>query len=168
MKYLTIIRHAKSSWDDMSLADHDRPLNKRGQRDAPRMVEALEDWFTGHQNIPRPDCLLSSTALRAMTTAGFFAEVFGKDSELQLNSALYHASSATLLTSCSQIEEHCSHALIFGHNPGMHEFAGRLKGGWHEHFPTCALSMMELGIEHWGNIEEGCAEELLFLYPKAL
>ena len=125
---LVLTRHAKSDWGDPGLRDHDRPLNERGLRDAPRMDTRLAE--TGF----RPDALLSSTALRARTTAEAFAAAL--ESTVTLVPDLYGAPPSTLLTTASG--SGALRVMLVAHNPGMAELVDTLSGGRIGEMPTCA------------------------------
>ncbi len=164
MKLLTIVRHAKSSWGDPALGDHDRPLNERGQRVAPLMGEILAD------RIGRPDVVVSSTALRARTTAGIVAAKLGyADHDIIEERQVYHASPTELLKVLRELDESHGSAIIFGHVPGVHELTRTLcRDTEIPHFPTCAASLIELDIDYWGEIDAACGRLVEFLVPKQL
>lgn len=164
MKNLLLIRHAKSSWDFPGRSDHDRPLNDRGEGDAPRMAAALA------QRGVRPDTIVSSTALRARTTAGMIAEGLGfPDSRIREEKDLYLASPRTILRIVQQLDESCETALLFGHNPGMHDAVEMIAGGASvDRFPTLAVARIELDVEHWGTVDQGDGLLLELLSPKLL
>jgi phosphohistidine phosphatase len=166
MKRLTIIRHAKSDWTDSNLSDHDRPLNARGLGAAPAIGEALA--AKGFQ----PDLILSSTAERAKTTAGFVAEKLGYPREkiVELHD-LYHASRGDLerITAAIDDEAEIGHAMIFAHNPGLEDYLDHLLGRYAERrFVTCAVADLELDIEFWGQVGVGCGTLSSFLSPADL
>ena len=164
MKKLAIVRHAKSSWGDASLDDHDRPLNHRGLRVAPLMGDQLA------ARIGRPDIILSSTALRARTTAGIIAgKLDFADADITDEGQIYLATSTRLLQVLRDIDESHASAMIFGHVPGVHELTNALcrKASIH-HFPTCAAALVELDIEHWGEIDPATGSLVDFLVPKEL
>lgn len=164
MKYLTVVRHAKSSWGDASLDDHDRSLNARGQRVAPLMGEILAARSS------RPDIVLSSTAKRARTTAGIIATALGyDDGEIVDEGQIYLASTPRLLQVLRDIDESHQSAMIFGHVPGVHDLSNALcRDAGIGHFPTCAIAMIQLDIEHWGEIDAGCGTLVDFLVPKEI
>lgn len=164
MKELTLIRHAKSSWSENALSDHDRPLNPRGERDAPKMGALLaERGFA-------PAAILSSTALRARTTAEIIARQIGRDpGEIVLVPEIYEASVSQLMTVVRNLDESLPSAVLFGHNPGFEDFANRLlPGSPVAHMPTCAVARLRLKIQFWGEVSESCGELIEFLYPKML
>jgi len=139
MTTLVLVRHAKSDWGEPGLDDHDRPLNDRGLRDAPVLAARLA--ATGL----RLDAVLSSTALRARTTAGFFGAAFGLEPEL--DPGLYGAPAATLLRAAS--ERGVSAVMIVAHDPGMTALAERLSDGRIGHMPTCAVATFTWSSDDW-------------------
>jgi phosphohistidine phosphatase len=136
---LALVRHAKSDWGDPSLDDHDRPLNDRGLGDAPRMARLLA--VRGF----RPDVILASTAVRAATTAEFFAEALGVD--VTLDSALYGAPAGDLLNAASATG--AARVVVVAHDPGMSVLAGRLSDGGIAHMPTCAVATFTWHHDDW-------------------
>lgn len=139
MTALVLVRHAKSDWGSPSLADHDRPLNARGMRDAPALAARLAG--TGL----RLDALLTSTALRARTTAGFFGAALGLEPEPDED--LYGAPAATLLRSAAA--RGVTAVMIVAHDPGMTVLAERLSGGGIGHMPTCAVATFRWDTPDW-------------------
>lgn len=164
MKSLAVVRHAKSSWGDLSLDDHDRPLNGRGRRVAPQMGELVA------ARLGKPDVILSSTALRARTTAGLFAEQLAyPDAEIVEEGQIYLASLSRLLQVLRQIDESHGSAMIFGHVPGVQDLSNALcRDADIGHFPTCAVSVIELEIDYWGEIDVETGRLRDFLVPKEL
>lgn len=164
MKRLLAIRHAKSDWGDPALSDHDRPLNDRGLRDAPIMAEHLKSLAV------QPDVILSSSANRAITTAKMLASHLGfDDSKIIQSEDWYLASSAQLLKAVQSVDESANTVMIFGHNPGMHDFSTRmLQSGSINQFPTLAVADLQLDVEYWGNVELGSAQLFGHYYPKGL
>ena len=164
MKQLLLIRHGKSSWDHPGLSDHDRPLNDRGRRDAPRMAAALK------QKGVKPDLILSSTAARAATTAQAIASGLDfHESDIEYDSDIYLASTSTLLRVIQSLDESLNTVLMFGHNPGMHETVDRLaRDGSVDHFPTLAVGRLELTVDYWGEVEWGSGLLLECLIPREL
>lgn len=145
MKTLLILRHAKSSWADADLSDHDRPLNARGQRDAPRIGQLLAELGL------RPNLVLSSTALRARKTASAVIEASGWDIGLRLVGELYHASPDEHAEVLWQQDDSHDCLLIVAHNPGVEELTATLTGE-HETFTTAALAQVELPIGRWSEL----------------
>jgi phosphohistidine phosphatase len=174
MKYLTIIRHAKSSWDQPSLADHDRALNERGQRAAPAVANFLHKAYLGGGEsqalLPKPDRLISSTALRALGTAQIMREVLGLPTEsLLLESRLYLAEPAQILEVVRGFNETWKHAFLVAHNPGLHEFAERLLAREHiAKMPTCTAVILALPTTYWGLVDWSAAQLVGYVTPKSL
>jgi phosphohistidine phosphatase len=140
---LALVRHAKSDWGDPSLDDHDRPLNDRGMRDAPRMARRLAE--TGL----RPDVILSSTALRARTTAEAFAAELRI--AVSLEPELYGAPAGSLLAVAAATG--AASVMVVAHDPGMSVLAGRLSDGRIEHMPTCAVATFAWDEDDWDVID---------------
>ncbi|QKJ18892.1 SixA phosphatase family protein [Microbacterium hominis] len=136
---LVLVRHAKSDWGDRLLDDHDRPLNPRGERDAPRMAQLLAD--TGF----RPDAILSSTAVRARTTAAAFGEALGV--AVDLDPDLYGAPASALLAAAAG--SGATAVVVVAHDPGMSVLAGRLSGDEIAHMPTCAVATFTWDSDDW-------------------
>ena len=142
MKTILILRHAKSSWKHPELSDFQRPLNKRGKRDAPRMGRLLRE-----EGIV-PDLILSSTAERALKTADLAADACGIEEAVIAVDAFYHAGPGTYYRVISQTSDVYSKVMVVGHNPGAEDFFEELVGFW-ERLPTAALAQVELPINHW-------------------
>jgi phosphohistidine phosphatase len=145
MKLLSILRHAKSSWGDSSLDDHDRPLNKRGVRDAPRMGELIRN-----QDLV-PDTILSSTACRARETALAVAVATGFPDEVCFRRSLYGAAPDAYLDALRELPDDVDHAMVVGHNPGLEELVALVVGTPHT-MPTAALAVVELPIDRWRDL----------------
>ncbi|WP_349365419.1 MAG: histidine phosphatase family protein [Nitratireductor rhodophyticola] len=169
MKELLLLRHAKSSWDDPSLADVERPLAPRGRRAAPRMGRELarRGWL--------PDRVLVSPARRAQQTWRFVAAEIGR-MELAPGSGegLYMAAPEQLLAALQKIPEKAARVLLVGHNPGMEDFASRLAGDgseedalerMREKFPTAAVARFAFD-GRWDALSFGQARLLDFLKPR--
>lgn len=162
MKTLLILRHAKSSWKDAALADHDRPLNKRGKQDAPRMGK-----FLRAQNLV-PDRIISSTAKRARKTATAVAKACRYESKVELTSEFYHAGPGAYLAVLQNVQDDDQRVMVVGHNPGMEALVAHLTGSM-ETMPTAALAHVALPIKQWTELNYETQGELLDLWrPKAL
>ena len=156
MKTVLLMRHAKSSWDDSSLSDHERPLNKRGKRDAPKMGELLSDVDLV------PDGIMSSTAKRAKMTVKGFLEVCPFESEPIFTRQLYHADVDDYLALIRQLDEAVETILLVGHNPGIEYFLEEVCGE-NEHMPTAAIAHILFDIESWSKVSldiEGMLENV--------
>lgn len=164
MKQLLLIRHGKSDWDHPALSDHDRPLNDRGLRDAPRMAAALKERGV------QPDLIVSSTAERALTTARLIAGEMGYPVESILEvPGLYLAPPGVILRAVQQLDESAGTVMIFGHNPGMHEAVHAFAGGEEvADFPTLAVARLEITTEHWGAVEWDSALLRELVIPREL
>ncbi|MBX2897769.1 MAG: histidine phosphatase family protein [Cyclobacteriaceae bacterium] len=165
MKKLYIIRHAKSSWDNPELADFDRPLNKRGQKDAPRMGKRLKEKRI------TPDIMLSSPAERALATCNAIAKVLAFDhSKIKTDRKLYHASEDEILNIIRNLKDSPRDSeevvLLFGHNPGLTEFANLLLNKTIDNIPTCGVVGAELPVKRWQDVSFGCGNMLFFDFPK--
>jgi phosphohistidine phosphatase len=159
MKTLLLLRHAKSSRDDISLRDIDRPLEDRGRRDAPRMGELLKERG------PLPDMVISSPAVRARETAELFTAAAGLNFGLRFDEKIYDATSADLLKVIRHIPDKSSCAMLVGHNPGFEDLVSRLTGS-HKNMPTAALACIEFKIKSWDDVEDGQGNLLWLLTPK--
>lgn len=161
MKKLLLIRHAKSSWNDVSQKDFDRPLNDRGHRDAPRMAKRLLK-----ENISI-DRFVSSPALRALTTAGYFAELYDtKKKKVVQEPSLYLAGPEVFFNIISRLDDGDKTVAIFSHNPGITEFVNRLGVARVDDMPTCAIFGVEADIKSWKDFEQAGKKFWLFDYPK--
>lgn len=162
MKTLLLMRHAKSSWSDSELADHDRPLNRRGERDAPRMGR----WLA--QQGLLPDVVVSSTALRAVETARAVRESLPDAGEFVENPELYHADVAAWTRVIRQIPPGVQSVLAVGHNPGLEELLETLHDGW-ERMPTAAIAWFDLPLDDWAQFNPARSAALRAVWrPKEL
>ncbi len=165
MKTLIVVRHAKSSWDRPELDDFHRPLNERGQRDAPRMAKRLKERdFTINR-------MLTSGAVRAKTTCVAFAEVLNfPGNQIEVLPELYHASSEDLLATIKRLKDHAVEhevALLFGHNPGLTEFVNSLVDEDIDNIPTTGIVCCRLDIDRWKDIAWSCGQLEFFDTPKS-
>ena len=146
MKSVLILRHAKSSWKDPDLTDHDRPLNKRGKGDAPRMGRLLKREHL------LPDTIISSSAIRARATAEAVAKTSGYKGEIISNPSLYAAGPHTYIDTLHDISDDYARVLIIGHNPGLEELVEILTGESHV-MSTCSLAHVKLDVQNWLEID---------------
>jgi phosphohistidine phosphatase len=161
MKTLTLVRHAKSSWKDTSLADRDRPLNKRGKRDAPEMGRRITAAGI------RPSLIISSPAVRAWTTAKVIADEIGYPREfLQRDRALYLASVNGILDVIVAQDVGFNHLMLVGHNPGFTDFANYLVPGLTNNIPTAGVVSVELDTDDWSLYDKPGVDLLLYDFPK--
>ncbi|PRB04249.1 histidine phosphatase family protein [Microbacterium sp. MYb64] len=157
MKTLLLARHAKSDWGSADLRDHDRPLNARGRRDAPMMARRLRDEDVRLQRI------LSSTAIRARSTADEYAAAFGL--AVVAEPALYAASARAILGIASALPDDVEVAMLVGHNPGMADAVAELTGSFVE-FPTCAVAECAVDVASWSELIEGSGTLLRLRTPR--
>jgi phosphohistidine phosphatase len=161
MKTLTLVRHAKSSWKDSSLSDRDRPLNKRGKRDAPEMGRRITDAGI------RPSLIVSSPAVRAWTTAKVIANQIGYPREfLQRDSALYLASVNDILDIVVSQDAGFNNLMLVGHNPGFTDFANYLVPGLTNNIPTAGVVCVELDTDDWSLYDKPDVNLVLYDFPK--
>jgi phosphohistidine phosphatase len=161
MKTLTLVRHAKSSWKDNSLADRDRPLNKRGKRDAPEMGRRIAAAGV------RPSLIVSSPAVRAWTTAKIIANEIGYPREfLQRDSTLYLASVNGILDVIVSQDAGFNNLMLVGHNPGFTDFANYLVPGLTNNMPTAGVVSVELDTDDWSLYDKPDVTLLLYDFPK--
>ncbi len=162
MKTLLLLRHAKSSWKESHLTDHDRPLNKRGQSDAPRIGKLIVQ-----ENI-QPGLIVSSTALRARSTAEAVADFCCHPEAINEVRDLYLAPPMTYIETAQCFPNHLDRVMMVGHNPGISQLLYRLTG-CDEDFPTAALAQIEIPVEDWGDFCETTRGELIaFWRPREL
>ena len=161
MKTLTIVRHAKSSWKDTSLRDRERPLNKRGKRDAPEMGRRIDEHGI------RPSLILSSPAKRAWTTAKVVAEAIDYPREfLQKEEALYLAGVNRILDLLVAQDDRFNSIMLFGHNPGFTDFANFLVPGLTNNLPTAGVVSVEFDRDDWNLYEQPETKLLVHDWPK--
>lgn len=161
MKYLYLIRHAKSSWKDDSLKDHQRPLNQRGLRDAPFMGNLLKE--KGIQ----PDILVSSYAVRALRTAKIIAEELGyPKKKIEVIKDAYLASFPILMDIVSKLDDKHKVAFLFGHNPDFTTFANTFSDEYIPNVPTCGIVEIKFDIKKWKNINLENGKVMSFEFPK--
>jgi phosphohistidine phosphatase len=168
MRRLWMLRHAKSSWDDPGLADHDRPLADRGRRAAEAMAGYLE-----REEI-RPGLVVCSSARRARETLAAVLPSLGAELTIRVDPALYTFSGSQLLETVLELPDDHAEVLLVGHNPAMEDLVATLAGGGdrlaslQEKFPTAALAGLDLAIENWGDAARGSALLTTFVTPREL
>ena len=161
LRRLTLLRHAKSSWQESGTSDHDRPLNQRGERDAPVMGRRLLARGA------RPSLILTSTALRARHTAQIIARELGYPGEfLQREPELYLATPEQIMAVLARQADSFRNIIVCGHNPGLTELANRLTDSDIDNIPTCGMVEIELTLASWADIATATGDLQLFDYPK--
>ena len=157
MKTLLVLRHAKSSWNGAAPDDHERPLNERGLRDAPRVGELVREYGL------IPDVVISSDAVRARLTAEAVVEAARYVGEILLDQHLYMASPAEILGLLRTVREKAETVMIVGHNPGLEELVARLTGE-RQDLPTAALAQIALPIDQWRDLKLSTRGTLMGLW----
>lgn len=153
-KCLLVMRHAKSSWAEENTSDHDRKLNKRGKRTAPRVGE----WLVEQQLLPQ--LVFCSTAKRASETAKLLTPSFQHEFSIDYIPELYLAPASTYIELASTRGDEAACVLMIGHNPGIESLAGYLVGS-SVAFPTAALLIAEFDIDRWNQLSlDQCREQL--------
>lgn len=162
MKTIFLVRHAKSSWESPALEDFDRPLNRRGKQDAPKMGGRLKD-----KNI-MPDLLISSPAKRTLKTARKMAKAMGyPKKKISFIDSLYHASSREFFLVIQGISSSVDTLMVVGHNPGLTDFANAICERGIDNIVTAGIYAVQLSVDDWKEIKNGSKGRLLFYeYPK--
>jgi len=160
MKNLLLVRHAKSSWKDSALSDFDRPLNKRGKRDAPFMGKLLK------KNGIKPELVIASPALRALETAEIICrEMDFPKEKLIYNKKLYAAGDDEILAVINLVNDSTDTLMIFSHNPGLTDLANMLSDKYIDNIPTAGV----VGLScdgNWSELRSQSCKFLFFEYPK--
>lgn len=169
VRQIVIVRHAKSDWNDGSLADHDRPLAPRGIKALGRMREHLAGSAT-------PELVLCSTSRRTRETLGGIREVLPQDLEVRFDGELYGADTTSLLGCLRRVGDDVTSVMLVGHNPGLHDLAVELVGdgapeapaSWERlavEFPTGAIATLSTTVA-WAHLDRGCADLDDFFTPR--
>lgn len=159
---LTLVRHAKTEPGRTGQEDWDRVLEPRGQRDAPEMARRLKE----HSG--KPDRILSSPAVRAITTATIMARELGVSAQkVQQDERLYLASTKDMLAVIRELGDRARHLMVVGHNPGITEFADRISSERGlDNMPTCAVYTLQFPIAAWSELEWDSGVDAELDYPK--
>lgn len=174
MKTLYLLRHAKSSWSDHAMDDHDRPLNRRGQQNAPLMGQFMrKSGFV-------PDMILCSTARRTAETLSLIVPYIGDETPVRFERNLYLASSDAMLDRIREADASCERLLVVAHNPGMEHLAAdlvsrkKLNGTENlletmlSKYPTAALTVVDFDVEDWREVALGTGLLREFKCPRDL
>ena len=161
MKTIYFVRHAKSNWDYVELIDEERPLNKRGLRDAPKMAKFISE------KIQKPDLLLTSSAVRTTETADFFAKMFDQV-PIKIESQLYHASEVEWFTLLKRLDNELKSVMIFGHNPAITSVVNILSESNIMNIPTCGVASISFDIDQWKSILDSEGTLDFYHYPKGI
>jgi len=160
MKQLVLIRHAKSSWANQLLDDFDRPLNKRGLKDAPFMAKLLRKKGL------KPDLIVSSASLRTKLTLEFFIKEFDYKGKLIFERSIYEAPYKNLLKIIKNVEKKYETLFLVAHNPSLNDLADFLLGNFEENIPTCGIVQIDFDVENWSDISKENTKLISFEYPK--
>ncbi len=170
MLTLSLLRHAKSNWDDAGLKDFDRPLAKRGETAAPRMGA----YMATHGIVP--ELILCSSAVRARQTLALVLPSFADAPTVVYEDGLYLASASALLARIRKIDAKVKHALVVGHDPGMHGLALELSNSGNakelealaSKFPTAGLAVITFNVRRWSQVKSAAGRLICFMTPKRL
>lgn len=163
MKKVYIIRHAKSSWSDLSLDDFDRPLKKRGKED----IKVISKWLK--KRGIKPDIVISSPAKRAKKTLKTLEEILNIDKDvIKFDKGIYEAHVQYLVDMLSKLDDRYGSVFIIGHNPSLNELAEHLSDTIITNIPTSGVVAIELDIDKWNEIKNKKGKILFFIYPKKL
>jgi phosphohistidine phosphatase len=161
MKTLILVRHAKSSWDEIGLPDSERPLNERGKKDAPEMAKRLKK-----KDLPI-DQFISSPAKRARRTAQFFAEEFElRKKDIVITEDLYAADPEDFSKVIASADNKQDTIALFSHNPGITDFANSLTSVRIDNMPTCGIFAVQAETDSWKEFQQAEKKFLFFDYPK--
>lgn len=161
MKTLLLVRHAKSSWDDVMLPDFERTLNERGRRDAPAMAKRVGDRKL------EIDAFISSPAKRAKKTAEIFIkELKEKPKKLLLVPTLYEATILNFYDAVENLKDKNEVVALFSHNPGITDFANRLTDEKIDDMPTCGIFAVTINTDKWKDFKDAEKTFLFFDFPK--
>ena len=162
MKTLLILRHGKSSWKYNDLADHDRPLKRRGKEDAEKMGKHIL------KNDLVPQLIISSSATRARRTARLVAYASGYGSEIVKDHSIYMAGPGDIIRTLQKVNDDTKRVMIVGHNPGLEDLLANLTENYYA-LPTCALAHIDLPITSWSEINKEVKGNLVKLWvPRQL
>ena len=157
------MRHAKSSWDDLTQKDFDRLLNDRGKKDAPAMAKHINK----EKNVEL-DAIISSPAKRAFTTAKFFAEEFDvKKKNIIESPELYEASIDKFYKAVANLDNDYKSVALFSHNPGITAFVNQLTDTHIDDMPTCGIFAVTIHSDEWSKFKKAKKEFWFFDYPKS-
>jgi phosphohistidine phosphatase len=159
---LTLVRHAKTEPGRPGQEDWDRALEPRGQRDAPEMARRVKEYE------PKCDCVLSSPAVRAITTATIMVRELGVSAQkVQQDERLYLASPKAMLAVIRELGGRSRHLMVVGHNPGITEFADKISAERSiDNMPTCAVYTLQFEIKDWSELEWSSGIDAELDYPK--
>ncbi|WP_075188245.1 SixA phosphatase family protein [Teredinibacter haidensis] len=169
-KTLYLVRHAKSLWSDPPLSDRERPLNKRGERNAPLMAKRLAEHIQqADGQFPLPQKIVSSPARRALATARIFAAQLNlPETQVYMEECLYFKGLCSILDRIIKEDDDSEAIMLVGHNPDITELHNHLSGIQVEKMPTCAITTLHFQCEHWRQLTQGSGSLVDFDYPKKI
>jgi phosphohistidine phosphatase len=170
MKILTLLRHAKSGWDDPGLRDFDRPLNRRGRKAAHAVGRAMRAEGMAF------DAVIASPAVRVVETLRDLRESYGRGLDAREDPALYLANPSVILEKVQEVDDGIERLLVVGHNPGLEQLALLLSGSAEEgliealaaKYPTAAVAVIRFEVDRWADVAEGGGTLTRFLRPRDL
>jgi phosphohistidine phosphatase len=170
MRKVILLRHAKSSWSDPAIDDHDRPLNRRGKAAAP----LIGRWLAERCHVP--DTVLCSSSRRTRQTVDRMRCSPLELPEPAIERELYHASPEQMLDRVRELPDDCRTVMLVGHNPGLGSLVRKMSDGRenrrcrraYEHFPTGAAAVLEFDLDNWSNVDFGKARFVDFASPREL
>ena len=161
MKTLYLVRHAKSSWDNANQSDHDRPLNPRGERDAPRMGKRLR------KRKDQPEVIISSSAVRAQTTARILATALDyPTSDIAIDERLYGAEPEDVISIIGDLDAGIDCAMLVGHTPTITALSNALGRCDFDKVPTCGMAVLTFPVDSWKDIATIQGKLVDFDFPK--
>ena len=161
MKTLYLNRHAKSSWDNITLSDYERPLNSRGERDAPLMGKVLS------KKIKPPEVIYSSPAKRAITTANIIADKLGYDiKRIIQDEKIYDSAISDIMRIINTTSDKYNRIMLFGHNPTFTILSNYLSDKTIDNLPTSGFVQIDFDLDTWNEIEGNTGRLVLYEYPK--
>lgn len=161
MKTIYLIRHAKSSWNDIGSKDFDRILNKRGEHDAPLIGRKLNNLLF------KPDLIVCSPAKRTTITANLICQQIDYSFQsVQFEPSIYEASLTDLKNLINSFSNNFSAIALIGHNPSITLLSNYLTDQFLSNMPTCGVVKIELEIDSWNEIIQGIGRQKYFIYPK--
>ncbi|MDX4012560.1 SixA phosphatase family protein [Aliarcobacter skirrowii] len=160
MRELILIRHAKSDWSNPFLDDFERPLNKRGEKNAPFMAKILK------KEIQKPDLIISSPSFRTKLTLEYFLKEFEYKGEVIFEKSIYEAPFENLLKVIKNIDDKYKTIFLIGHNPGLNDLANFLLGSFEDNIATSGVLKIDFDTNSWKNISKDNSKLIFFKYPK--
>ncbi|MDX4061740.1 histidine phosphatase family protein [Aliarcobacter skirrowii] len=160
MRELILIRHAKSDWSNPLLDDFERPLNKRGSKNAPFMAKILK------KELQKPDLIISSPSFRTKLTLEYFLKEFEYKGEIIFEKSIYEAPFENLLKVIKNVDDKYKTIFLIGHNPGLNDLANFLLGSFEDNIPTSGVLKIDFNTNSWKNISKDNSKLIFFKYPK--